>query len=201
MFTDDHLRREIDDILNRKPSATRKEIVEALYWRATLKWGRVPEMVKVWYRQYNTPDEILAKYSPDQPRVPAGNSDGGQWTRDPNASEGGREARQNATYDYLRDKKGNLIRNINGDVIPYPREFPPEYFLKRAEAALPKDESNIETIKRADKILADILKFRHGQMWAVQRRFTEGSRRSDFNENLRGYSTIAIGTQFQQAFP
>lgn len=51
MFTDDHLRREIADILNRKPSATRKDIVEALYWRATLKWGRVPETVKVWYRR------------------------------------------------------------------------------------------------------------------------------------------------------
>lgn len=51
MFTDDHLRREIVGILNRKPSATRKDIVEALYWRATLKWGRVPETVKVWYRR------------------------------------------------------------------------------------------------------------------------------------------------------
>ena len=95
-FTDDHLRREIDDILNRKPDATRKEIVAALYWRASLKWGRVPETVKIWYREYNSPAEILAKYSPDQPRVPAGNSDGGQWTRDPNASEGGREAREAA---------------------------------------------------------------------------------------------------------
>lgn len=27
------------------------------------------------------PDEALDKYSPDQPRVPAGNTDGGQWTQ------------------------------------------------------------------------------------------------------------------------
>ena len=32
-------------------------------------------------------DALLQKYSPDQPRVSAGNSDGGQWT-----SEGGSNA-------------------------------------------------------------------------------------------------------------
>jgi len=31
MFTDDHLRREITDILNRKLNANRKDIVDALY--------------------------------------------------------------------------------------------------------------------------------------------------------------------------
>jgi hypothetical protein len=29
---------------------------------------------------------FLTKYNPDQPRVPAGNSDGGQWTADGNVS-------------------------------------------------------------------------------------------------------------------
>jgi hypothetical protein len=36
----------------------------------------------------------LEKYNPDQPRVPAGNSDGGQWTRDGNTGTGpGRHVR------------------------------------------------------------------------------------------------------------
>jgi hypothetical protein len=33
------------------------------------------------------PDQLQLKYSPDQPRVPAGNPDGGQWTADGNGGE------------------------------------------------------------------------------------------------------------------
>jgi hypothetical protein len=213
MYTDDYLSREIRDILSRKPDATHKEIVQALTYRARLKWGRIPPAVQLWQRGLDSAEDITRKYRPDQPRVPEGSSEGGEWTRDPNSSEGGREAREaarpkaraantseggrearrNATYDYLRDKNGNLLRNINGDVIPYPRAFPPEFFMSRAEAALPKDNTDAEVLKSTDRILADVLKFRHGQMWDMQRQFTEGSNRPDFNENLRDYSTVAIG--------
>jgi hypothetical protein len=193
MFNDDYLSREIRDILSRKPDADRKEVVQALIYRARLKWGRIPPIVQLWQHGLDSAEDIVRKYSPDQPRVPAGNSDGGQWTRDGSSSEGGREARRNATYDYLRDKKGNLLRNINGDVIPFPRAFPPEFFLQRAQEALPKNDSDSEVAKSTERILFDVQKFRHGQMWDMQRLFMEGSKRPDFNENLRDYSTVAIG--------
>jgi len=33
-----------------------------------------------WRSQLSMAENILRKFHPDQPRVPAGNSDGGQWT-------------------------------------------------------------------------------------------------------------------------
>lgn len=231
MFTDDHLRREIDDILNRKPDATRKEIVAALYWRATLKWGRVPETVKVWYREYNSPAEILAKYSPDQPRVPAGNSDGGQWTRDPNASEGGREAREAAKpkvraanaseggrdanaaarlaarnnalleevsrpgskYDVLKNPDGTFVHGPTGELVKFPKEFPPSFFVEQGQKnsvfkLVPLGPIGIYT---AINLYWSLSNFGMNQQWDLQRTFNETS--SSIDHSLRDYSTIAIG--------
>jgi hypothetical protein len=43
------------------------------------------------------PNEVLGKYSPDQPRVPAGNTNGGQWTRvDGDGVSGGLSDRSDA---------------------------------------------------------------------------------------------------------
>lgn len=205
MFTDDHLRREIADILNRKPSATRKDIVEALYWRATLKWGRVPETVKVWYRHYNSPDEILAKYSPDQPRVPAGNSDGGQWTRDPNASEGGREARErekrlfedsknpNKPMAVLKHPDGSYVRGPTGEIVAYPKAFPPEFFIMQGRSLAQRSVGDYSDLREVVlKLETDIRKFYHGQDWDMQRIFNEYGIHP-INHELRDYSTIAIG--------
>ena len=80
MYTDDYLSREIRDILSRKPDATHKEIVQALTYRARLKWGRIPPAVQLWQRGLDSADDITRKYRPDQPRVPAGSSEGGEWT-------------------------------------------------------------------------------------------------------------------------
>ena len=201
MFTDDHLRREIADILNRKPSATRKDIVEALYWRATLKWGRVPETVKVWYRHYNSPDEILAKYSPDQPRVPAGNSDGGQWTRDPNASEGGREAREDrGKHAFLTDKTGNVIRNNLGEPIKYPKDTPPSEFIQSGRVVGEAMNSNdpIEKTAGIIKFVADSAAFKHGWGWDIQRE-TDSLGKVEIRQDLRDYSTVAIGLYYASA--
>jgi hypothetical protein len=80
MYADDYLSREIRDILSRKPDATHKEIVQALTYRARLKWGRIPPAVQLWQRGLDSADDITRKYRPDQPRVPAGSSEGGEWT-------------------------------------------------------------------------------------------------------------------------
>ena len=37
------------------------------------------------------------------------------------------------------------------------------------------------------------MKFRQGQMWDMQRLFADSSHNSGFNENIRDYSTVAIG--------
>src|SRR6476620_2037858 len=61
--TREEIRKEYLDSLS--PDALR-EIEPSYYW---LKFG-----LPAWQR------ECARKYDPDQPRVPAGNSDGGQWT-------------------------------------------------------------------------------------------------------------------------
>jgi hypothetical protein len=43
--------------------------------------------------RYERPDSAERKYSPDQPRVPAGNPDGGQWTSGTASNSGGATAR------------------------------------------------------------------------------------------------------------
>jgi HK97 family phage portal protein len=60
---------------------------------------------------------LLAKYSPDQPRVPAGNPDGGQWT---SGGEGGAEVSDEADDQELLPENANPIgarRAITVDAI------------------------------------------------------------------------------------
>lgn len=45
-----------------------------------IRKGRVPPDLAELVEATRTVPNFLAKYSPDQPRVPAGNPDGGQWT-------------------------------------------------------------------------------------------------------------------------
>lgn len=205
MFTDDSLRLEIARILDQKPDATRKEIVEALYWRATLKWGRVPETVKIWYREYNSPEEIIAKYSPDQPRVPANDPHGGEWTRDPNSSEGGREAREREKRLMEESKNpakpmaaltrpdGSYVRGPTGEIVAYPKAFPPEYFIMQGRAvAERKIGSYADLHKAASQLDTDLRKFFQEREWDMQRIFNEHGFHP-INRELRDYSTIAIG--------
>jgi regulatory protein len=50
---------------------------------ATLQATEEARACEVWRKKFGTPaTDAAAKYSPNQPRVPAGNSDGGQWTND-----------------------------------------------------------------------------------------------------------------------
>lgn len=80
MVTDDFIHRQLRDILSRNPDATHPEIMDALAYRARLNWGRVPASIHLVQRGLASAIDIARKYSPDQPRVPAGNSDGGRWT-------------------------------------------------------------------------------------------------------------------------
>jgi hypothetical protein len=78
----------------------------------------------------------VAKYSPDQPRVPAGHPDGGQWT-----SEGGSTDAVNATPAAMRGKpweKPELLGGFGGGgggvptspkaqpELPFPQGLPPQ---------------------------------------------------------------------------
>lgn len=89
MATDDFINQQMRDVLSRNPDATHPEIMRTLAYRARLNWGRVPASVSLVQRGLDSASDIIRKYSPDQPRVPAGQSNGGRWTRDPNSSEGG----------------------------------------------------------------------------------------------------------------
>ncbi len=52
---------------------------------------------------------VLRRFNPSQPRVPAGNSDGGQWT-----DGGGGGERPRATFVSARPRRGGGTRNIGG---------------------------------------------------------------------------------------
>jgi len=52
---------------------------------------------------------VLRRFNPSQPRVPAGNSDGGQWT-----DGGGGGERPRATFVSARPRRGGGTRNTGG---------------------------------------------------------------------------------------
>jgi hypothetical protein len=227
MYTDDYLSREIRDILSRKPDATHKEIVQALTYRARLKWGRIPPAVQLWQRGLDSADDITRKYRPDQPRVPEGSSEGGEWTRDPNSSEGGRVAREAARpkaraantseggrearlearnkallrevsrpgskYDVLKNPDGNFVYGPTGELVKFPKEYPPSFFINEGE------KNNIWRLVRTKPtadlagftLINEITKFGVNGKWDIQRRFNETS--GPMDHSLRDYSTIAIG--------
>lgn len=92
---------------NQIPSSARRPV----FWhylgsRARHRWLREEALRK---------NEALQKYSPDQPRVPAGNPDGGQWTRDGGGADG-------AVLAYLDDGEpvvytGETIWDSRGSIL------------------------------------------------------------------------------------
>ena len=75
-------------------------------------------------------DAVVQKYDPNQPRVPAGNPDGGQWT-DGSGNTGGRLPSGPGTLLDLGEPEGELIRVAQNlprghltDVVPRPKKLP-----------------------------------------------------------------------------
>ena len=205
MATDDFINQQMRDILSRNPDATHPEIMRTLAYRARLNWGRVPASVSLVQRGLDSASDIIRKYSPDQPRVPAGQSDGGRWTRDPNSSEGGREARErerrliedsknpNKPMAALKRPGGSYVRGPTGEIVAYPKAFPPEFFVMQGRALAQRSIGNYSDLREGVlQLETDISKFFHGRDWDMQRVFNEYGI-NPINHELRDYSTIAIG--------
>jgi hypothetical protein len=77
-----HLSRELNCCLSQHPDEAAEAILERVRFRTYVKTGKVP------------PDQHLAaavallrKFDPDEPRVSAGNSTGGEWTSEGDGSD------------------------------------------------------------------------------------------------------------------
>jgi hypothetical protein len=56
---------------------------------------------------------VVQKYSPDQPRVPAGDSDGGQWTRDVGSGSSNNEPTTSGTTGEVASNAGNEFASLD----------------------------------------------------------------------------------------
>lgn len=56
------------------------------------------------------PDALVRKYDPDQPRVPAGNPDGGQWTSGGEAGNAGSDSGNGTPWGLVERVAAQVIR-------------------------------------------------------------------------------------------
>ena len=76
--------RELHALSKNHPMENTKELLERLAFRDFLRKGYTRIHLEYLFKLNHLID---LKYSPDQPRVPAGEPDGGQWTSDGSATE------------------------------------------------------------------------------------------------------------------
>ena len=74
---------ELKNCLLRHPEDEPADLLQRVSFAAFLKTGQAPTAKEVTDALL-----LLGKYSPEQPRVPAGNPDGGQWTSGGGSGEG-----------------------------------------------------------------------------------------------------------------
>jgi hypothetical protein len=75
---------ELKNCLSRHPEDEPAELLERVRFAAFLKTGQAPTA-----KEMSDALFLLQKYNPDQPRVPAGNRGGGQWTSGGGGVDGG----------------------------------------------------------------------------------------------------------------
>ena len=106
-------------------------------------------------------EAVEVKYSDSQPRVPAGHSDGGQWTD----GSGDNDKRNKSIYDaekyiyldqferaFVIDKDGNIVVDKNGDQSSV--TFTDDEFAKMKNCVLTHNHPSGSTLSKEDGIMA-----------------------------------------------
>jgi hypothetical protein len=93
---------------------------------------------------------IFRKYSADQPRVPKGNTDGGQWTK-----EGGGDAGKDPSYEDLGGAAANAEGLVLSDASPDP--IRPRAQYAQTTVNVDRALTGIEDVDRTTKALAERL--------------------------------------------
>ncbi len=102
--------RELHVLSKNHPRENTKDLLERLAFRDFLRNGYTRIHVKYLFKLNQFID---LKYSPDQPRVPAGEPDGGQWTSDSSATENDNSSELQFVEDEFQSLPIILASEIN----------------------------------------------------------------------------------------
>ena len=127
----------IQSLRKQRPHDPLTTVLETYAYRCFLRYGEVPKIINYLLPMARKAEQKAStalfdqkrarpwvlKYSPDQPRVPAGNPDGGQWTSIegdewPHPSNGQEYEKIRVAVDLSGFTKHGINQTINRDVNP-----------------------------------------------------------------------------------